>query len=55
MTDRDAIRKHIAQMKRRQEKVKALIASGKNAEEVKSEFSSDEARLIETICNELRR
>lgn len=48
-------RKHIAQMKRRQEKVKALIAKGKNTEEVKSEFSSDEARLIETICNELKR
>ena len=55
MTDRDGIRKHIDQMKKRQEKVKALIASGKNAEEVKSEFSSDQARLIETIYNELKR
>jgi cyclase len=55
MTDRDAIRKHIDQMKRRQEKIRALIAKAKNAEEVKSEFSSDEARLIETICNELKR
>jgi len=55
MTDRDAIRKHIDQMRKRQEKVKAMIAGGKNIEEVKSEFGSDEARLIETICNELKR
>jgi glyoxylase-like metal-dependent hydrolase (beta-lactamase superfamily II) len=54
MTDRDGIRRHIARMKERQEKIRALIADGKSAEEIKSEFSGSEARLIETICNELK-
>lgn len=55
MTDRDGIRKHIDRMKRRQEKIRALIARGKTTEEVKSEFGSDETRLIETICNEIKK
>ena len=55
MTDRDAIRRHIDQMKKCQEKVKALIAKGKNIEEIKGEFEEGEARLIETIFNELKR
>jgi len=55
MTGRDAIRKHIAQMKRRQEKIGALVAGGKDLEEIKGEFEEGEARLIETIFNELKR
>jgi hypothetical protein len=55
MVDRDRIRRHIAGMKERQEKVRALIAGGKSTEEVKAEFEGSEARLIETICNELKR
>ncbi|MHC4356708.1 MAG: MBL fold metallo-hydrolase [Planctomycetota bacterium] len=55
MTDRSGIRKHIAQMKKRQEKIRALIADRKSTEEIKAEFAGSEARLIETICNELKR
>ncbi len=54
MTDRDGIGKHIARMKKRQEKVKALHARGKSTEEIKSEFEASETRLIETICNEVK-
>ena len=42
-------------MKKRQEKIKASIAEGKNTEKIKAEFSGSEARLVETICNELKR
>jgi glyoxylase-like metal-dependent hydrolase (beta-lactamase superfamily II) len=55
MTDRDGIRNHIDRMKKRQEKVKALIEKGKSIEEIKSEFEGDEARLIETICSEIKK
>ena len=55
MTDRKTIENHIDQMKRRQEKVKALIDEGKNLEEIKSEFQQNEARLIEAIYNDMRR
>ncbi len=43
-----------ARMKKRQEKIRALIANGKGIEEIKSEFEKSEARLIETICNEIK-
>lgn len=55
MTDADGIRNHIDQMKKRQEKVKALTENGKNVEEIKSEFEENEARLIETMCNEIKK
>ena len=54
MTDRAAIRNHIDQMKKRQERVKALTENGKNVEQIKGEFEESEARLIETICNEVK-
>jgi glyoxylase-like metal-dependent hydrolase (beta-lactamase superfamily II) len=54
MADRSGIRRHIARMKKRQEKIKALIAEGKSVEEIKGEFKESEARLIETICNEVK-
>jgi len=54
MTDRDGIRRHIARMKERQDKVRELIAKGKSTEKIKAEFAESEARLIEAICNELK-
>jgi len=54
IADREAIRSHIDQMKKRQEKVKALMEKGKSLEEVKSEFKENEARLIEAIYDEIK-
>ena len=54
MTDREGIRNHIAQMKNRQGKVKDLIGEGRNLEEIQSEFEENEARLIESIYNEIK-
>jgi len=53
MTDRMQIQNHIAQMKKRQEKVKALIEKKKSLDEITSEFEENESGLIETIFNEL--
>ena len=55
MTNRAGIENHIGRMKKRQEKIRALIAKGKNTEEIKSEFEENEARLIEAICNEIKK
>lgn len=54
IADQERVWNHIDQMKRRQEKVKVLIEKGKSLEEVKSEFKENEARLIETIYNEIK-
>jgi glyoxylase-like metal-dependent hydrolase (beta-lactamase superfamily II) len=54
MTNRARIENHINQMKERQVKVRTLIAKGKSIEQIKSEFEENEARLIETICNEIK-
>ena len=55
MTDRSGIKKLIARMKERQTKVKALLEKGKSLEEIKGEFEENEARLVETICNEIKK
>jgi hypothetical protein len=55
MTNRAGIENHIGQMKKRHEKIRALIAKGKNTEEIKSEFEDSEARLIESICDEIKK
>jgi len=55
VTDREGIKNQIGQMKNRQEKVKDLIEEGKNIEEIKSEFEENEARLIETIYDEIKK
>jgi glyoxylase-like metal-dependent hydrolase (beta-lactamase superfamily II) len=55
MTNRAGIENQIGQMKKRQEKIRALIVKGKNIEEIKSEFEESEARLIEAICNEIKK
>jgi len=51
---RDAISKHINEMKARQKKVESLIKKNKTLEEIKKEFKENETRLIETIYNELK-
>jgi glyoxylase-like metal-dependent hydrolase (beta-lactamase superfamily II) len=53
--DRRAIQTHLEQMKNKQEKVRALVQQGKSLEEVKSAFAENEARLIETIYNEIKK
>ena len=55
MTNHAGIENHIGQMKKRQEKIRALIEKGKNTEEIKSEFEDSEARLIESICDEIKK
>ncbi len=55
MTDREGVRNHIDQMKKRQEKVEALIRERKSIEKIKSEFNENEARLIEAIYNDIRK
>ena len=55
MTDRAAVKSHIAQMKEKQEKVKRLLKQGKNLEQVKAEFEQAEGRLIESIYGEMEK
>jgi len=55
MTDRDGIRRQISRMKQRQDKVEGLMARGKSTDQIKAQFDASEGRLIETICNELKR
>ena len=55
ITDRAGIKNHIDRMKKLQQKVKALIENGKNLEQIKSEFEQSQARLIETIYNEIEK
>jgi len=55
MTNRAGIENHIHRIKERQEKVRALIEKGKSTEEIKNKFDENEARLIETICNEIKK
>ena len=52
--DRAAVKKHIEQMRQLQDKVKALIAQEKTLEQVQSEFEQSQARLIESIYNEIK-
>jgi cyclase len=54
MIDRQAIKKHIEQMKNRQQKVQNLIERGLSLDQVKGEFEENEARLIETVYNEIK-
>ncbi len=52
--DRSAIEKHIDEMKVRQDKVMSLVRNNKSLEEVLKEFEENEARLIESIYNEIK-
>jgi glyoxylase-like metal-dependent hydrolase (beta-lactamase superfamily II) len=51
--DRSDVQHHIQEMKTIQEKVKSLAEQGKSLEEVKKEFPENQARLIESIFNEI--
>ncbi len=55
ITDRQGIKNHISLMKKRQEKIKALIEKGSSLEEIKVAFEENEARLVETIYNEIKK
>ncbi len=55
IANREVIRNHIDQMIKRQEKVKSLVKNDKDLEEIKGEFEENEARLIETIFNEINK
>lgn len=51
---RDVLLSHIEQMKQRQNKVKKLVEQGKSLEEVQAAFEKNEARLIESIYQEIK-
>jgi cyclase len=51
---RQAIMDHINQIKQQQEKVRQLVKKNKSLDEIKSEFTENEARLIESIYNEIK-
>jgi cyclase len=55
ITDRKTINKHIVEMEERQRKVKSFIGGNKTLEEIGAEFPKNEAVLIETIYNEIKR
>jgi glyoxylase-like metal-dependent hydrolase (beta-lactamase superfamily II) len=55
IANRAAIKSHITQMKKRQEKVKELVKQGKSLEQVKLEFEQAESRLIESIYREVEK
>jgi cyclase len=55
ITDRTAIKNHIAQMQKMQDKVKELMKQGKTLEQVKAEFDQAEGRLIESIYSEVEK
>ncbi len=54
IADRQDIENHIIQIQEMQKKTKSLIDINKSLEEVKSEFTEDEGRLVESIYNEIK-
>jgi len=52
--DRAAVRAHIDQMTKMQSKVAALKKQGKDLDSTKREFSDNEARLVESIYQEIK-
>lgn len=54
MIDRPAIKQHIEQMKKLHDKVRQLIDKGLALDQVKAEFEENEARLVESIFNEIK-
>ena len=54
IADRETIKKHIDQMKNRQEKIKILIEKNMPLEDVKKGFEENESRLVESIYNEIK-
>jgi cyclase len=54
MSNRQDIQNHIVQIQGMQNKVRELVDNNKSLEEVKSEFAENEARLVESIYNEIK-
>jgi cyclase len=54
MASRQDIQNHIIQMQEMQNKVRSLVDNNKSIEEAKSEFTENEARLVESIYNEIK-
>jgi cyclase len=54
IVDRQAIKDHISQMQARQEKIRSLIDEKRTLEEITDEFDENEARLVESIYNEIK-
>lgn len=54
MKTREDIEIHLEEIKRFQQKVKALINEGKKLEQVQSEFTTEESRLAESVYNEIK-
>jgi glyoxylase-like metal-dependent hydrolase (beta-lactamase superfamily II) len=52
---REQVRGHIAEMKAMQQKVRASIEQGKELESLKADFKKEEAPLVETIYNEVKK
>lgn len=52
--DRSTVKHHIEEMKKIQEKIKSLVGQGRSLEEVKQEFEENQARLVESIYNEIK-
>jgi len=53
IVSRQAILDHIDQIRQQQEKVRQLVSQNKSLDEIKSEFAENEARLTESIYNEI--
>ncbi len=54
IADRETIKKHIDQMKKRQEKIKSLFEKNMPLEDVLKVFEENESRLVEAIYNEIK-
>ncbi len=51
---REDLKQHLIEIKAFQEKVKSLVAQGKSLNETKAVFSENEARLVESVYNEIK-
>ncbi len=52
--DSNAVKHHIDEMKKIQEKIKSLVEQGKSLEDVKKAFEENQVRLVESIFNEIK-
>src|SRR4030042_1141406 len=51
---RQAIQDHISQIQQQQQKIRSLIDKNKSLDEIKSEYTENESRLVESIFNEIK-
>ena len=54
IVNRQAITDHIDQIQELQQKIKSLIDKNKSLDEIKSEYTENESRLVESIYNEIK-